>query len=200
MCFVSSTGLVGGLCKPAAVFHGWLSHELLIGWSRDRGVRTADRVRDLRLCTRRVVPTHAERVAAQHPGNLDVAGLEVLDRGECLRLLAMGGVGRVALPAEPPVVRPVNFVLDEERIVIRTGASSTWRAASEHRLVTFEIDGARNLDHRGWSVVATGPLMQLAPDDRVLALPLRAWAPRGRERFVAITIRELTGRRLTGRP
>jgi nitroimidazol reductase NimA-like FMN-containing flavoprotein (pyridoxamine 5'-phosphate oxidase superfamily) len=137
---------------------------------------------------------------APHAEILDVAGLEILDDVECRRLLALGGVGRIALPAEPPLVRPVNFVLDAERIVIRTGPGSLWRAASAHGLVTFEIDGTSNVDHRGWSVLATGPLVQLDRDDRDLALPLRAWAPRGRDRFVAITIEELSGRRLTGRP
>ena len=108
------------------------------------------------------------RLVAVRPGTVDPAGLEVLERAECLRLLALGGVGRVALPAEPPLVRPVNFVLDGERVVIRTGPGSLWRSASEHRLVTFEIDGARNVDHRGWSVLATGALMHLDPDDHAL--------------------------------
>ena len=37
-------------------------------------------------------------------------------------------------------------------------------------------------------------------DENTLALPLRAGARRGRDRFVAIDIDELSGRRLTGRP
>jgi hypothetical protein len=129
----------------------------------------------------------------------DLAGLEVLSGDECRRLLAVGGVGRVALPGEPPIVRPVNFALDEARIVIRTGAGALWSAASRSVRVTFEVDGVRNVDHRGWSVLASGPLAPLAADDRVLSLPLRAWAPEGRDRFVALTVEELSGRRLGGR-
>jgi len=53
---------------------------------------------------------------------LDLAGLEVLSDDDCRRLLATGGVGRVAVPGEPPIVRPVNFALDDNRIVVRTGA------------------------------------------------------------------------------
>ena len=130
---------------------------------------------------------------------VDHVGLEVLDRAECLRLLEGGGVGRIAIAGQPPIVRPVNFVLDRGRIVIRTGDGSLWRAASEQQLATFEIDGVRNVDHRGWSVLAGGPLARLATDERTVALPLRAWAPRGRDRFIAITIVKLSGRRLTGR-
>jgi uncharacterized protein len=140
------------------------------------------------------------RSVSQLPETVDRAGLEVLDRAECLRLLDAGGVGRVALSGDPPVVRPVNFVLDGVRIVIRTGPGSLWQSAAEGRLASFEIDGARNVDHRGWSVIATGPLSRVEADDRTLALPLRAWAPRGRDRFVAIEIDQLSGRRLTGRP
>jgi uncharacterized protein len=134
------------------------------------------------------------------PQTVDRAGLEVLDRAECLRLLDAGGVGRVALCGDPPVVRPVNFVLDGDRIVIRTGPGSLWQAASGQCSATFEIDGARNVDHRGWSVIASGRLSLVEADEQTLALPLRAWAPRGRDRFVAMEIDELSGRRLTGRP
>ncbi len=136
---------------------------------------------------------------AERAETVDQAGLDVLDTDECRRLLEHGGVGRIALPGEPPVVRPVNFVLDGDRIVIRTGAGSLWQAAGDGRLATFEIDGSRNVDHRGWSVVASGPLSRLEADERTLALPLRAWAPQGRDRFVAITISDLSGRRLAGR-
>ena len=136
----------------------------------------------------------------ERPITLDAAGLEVLDRAECERLLESGGVGRIALAGDPPVVRPVNFVVDGDRIVIRTGPGSLWHAAEQRTSAAFEVDGVRNVDHRGWSVVASGRLSIIEPDDRVLRLPLRAWAPRTRDRFVAIVVDALSGRRLTGRP
>jgi nitroimidazol reductase NimA-like FMN-containing flavoprotein (pyridoxamine 5'-phosphate oxidase superfamily) len=133
------------------------------------------------------------------PVTVDRAGLEVIDRAGCLRLLAAGGVGRVAVGGAPPLVRPVNFVLDDVRLVIRTGDGALWRSASARPLATFEIDGSSNVDHRGWSVIATGTLSTVVADPRTLALPLRAWAPHGRDRFVAIEVDEISGRRLTGR-
>ena len=72
-------------------------------------------------------------------------------------------------PGEPPIVRPVNFAFDEDRIVVRTGAGALWSAACRSVRVTFEADGVRNVDHHGWSVLASGPLAPLAADDRVLA-------------------------------
>jgi nitroimidazol reductase NimA-like FMN-containing flavoprotein (pyridoxamine 5'-phosphate oxidase superfamily) len=135
---------------------------------------------------------------ANGPKKVDQAGLEVLSDDECRRLLAAGGVGRVAIPAEPPIVRPVNFTFDEDRIVIRTGEGALWAAACRSVRVTFEVDGVRNVDHRGWSVLASGPVVPLAVDDSVLALPLRAWAPEGRDRFVAVIVEDVSGRRLAG--
>ena len=102
----------------------------------------------------------------------------------------------MALAGDPPVVRPVNFVLDGDRIVIRTGPGALAQSAADQRLATFEIDHARNVDHRGWSVIASGRLSLVAADEDALTLPLRAWAHRGRDRFVAIHIDTLTGRRL----
>ncbi len=136
---------------------------------------------------------------AEDRRTFDHTGLEVLSEDECRGLLSAGGVGRIALPAEPPLVRPVNFALDDGRIVIRTGSGALWAAACRSVRATFEVDEVRNVDHRGWSVLASGPLAPVDTDVRVLALPLRAWAPEGRDRFVAVTIEELSGRQLSGR-
>jgi nitroimidazol reductase NimA-like FMN-containing flavoprotein (pyridoxamine 5'-phosphate oxidase superfamily) len=129
----------------------------------------------------------------------DAAGLEVLEADECRRLLEAGGVGRVALPGDPPIIRPVNYAFEGNRVVIRTGTGALWQAASAEALATFEIDGVRTVDHRGWSVIVSGPLGCVEADERTRALPLRAWAPTGRDRFVALTVVELSGRRLGAR-
>ncbi len=106
---------------------------------------------------------------------LDGAGLEILDREECLRLLADADTGRIALTVRAlPAILPVRFVLDGERIVIRTGSESTLAGATRSAVVAFEADGR---DHRGdhddgpgaeWSVVATG-LARHVTDERELA-------------------------------
>ena len=51
--------------------------------------------------------------------------LDVLDRRECLHLLATQSVGRLAVATpEGPLVVPVNFVLDGESIVFRSDRGS----------------------------------------------------------------------------
>jgi Pyridoxamine 5'-phosphate oxidase len=64
-------------------------------------------------------------------------GLEVLDRDECLRLLASQPVGRVAVVVDgSPMIFPVNYALDGESIVFRSDAGSKISGSpfgSDHR-------------------------------------------------------------------
>ena len=135
---------------------------------------------------------------------LDGAGLEILDREECLRLLADAGTGRIALTVRAlPAILPVRFVLDGERIVIRTGSESTLAGATRSTVVAFEADGR---DHRGdrdhgpgveWSVVATGLARHVTDEDErahLESLSLPQWADGG-GCLVSISTERLGGRR-----
>jgi nitroimidazol reductase NimA-like FMN-containing flavoprotein (pyridoxamine 5'-phosphate oxidase superfamily) len=136
---------------------------------------------------------------------LDGAGLEILDREECLRLLADGGTGRIALTVRAlPAILPVRFVLDGERIVIRAGAASTLATATRSAVVAFEADGHDDEPAREWSVVATG-LADHVTDEieqvRLESLTLPRWVGSDHGCLVAISIDQVGGRRmLAGRP
>jgi nitroimidazol reductase NimA-like FMN-containing flavoprotein (pyridoxamine 5'-phosphate oxidase superfamily) len=68
-------------------------------------------------------------------------GLEVLGRGECLRLLAGEEVGRLAMgTGGAPVLLPVNSALDGETLVFRTDPGTKLDHAGQGP-VAFEIDG-----------------------------------------------------------
>src|SRR5450756_112674 len=59
-------------------------------------------------------------------------GLEELDRGECLSLLEHAPLGRLAVVvAGHPLVFPVNFTLDGDAVVFRTGWSVLVLAIAE---------------------------------------------------------------------
>src|SRR5436309_9845183 len=88
---------------------------------------------------------------------IDRNGLEVLDREECLRLLGTATLGRIGLQAKAlPMVLPVNFAIDGDRIVIRTGWGTKLDAATRGAVVAFECDSINAFDHTGWSVAVTG--------------------------------------------
>jgi uncharacterized protein len=130
----------------------------------------------------------------------DRNGLEVLERDECLRLLAGATIGRVGLSSQAlPVVLPVNFVLDGTGIVIRTAGGSKLDAAIRNAVVAFEVDAIEPFTHTGWSVLVTGVAVEVTDPDqlaRIRRLPLAHWAPGPAEHFVRISTNLVSGRRL----
>ena len=125
-----------------------------------------------------------------------------LDRDQCLAFLRSVRVGRVVLPGAGPgplAVLPVNFVVDGNQVVLRTGAGSILAAAQAGAVVTFQADAFDEADGgRGWSVTvagrareATGPMLH-----RIAGLPLRPIAGGVREHFVLIHIETTDGRRV----
>jgi nitroimidazol reductase NimA-like FMN-containing flavoprotein (pyridoxamine 5'-phosphate oxidase superfamily) len=133
------------------------------------------------------------------------AGLDILSRPECLTLLASVPIGRIAYTEGAlPAVTPVNFVIDEigPAIVIRAGEGSKLSAATRQAIVAFEADEYDPADQTGWSVLVVGR-SSVVDDPRETArhelLPLRPWANSNRDRFVRISIDQISGRRLPRR-
>ena len=132
---------------------------------------------------------------------VDRNGLEVLDRQECLRLLATGTIGRIGLTMEAlPVVLPINFRLVDDRIVFLTGVGSKLDAAAANAIVSFEVDDFDPMAHTGWSVVVTGATCEVTDAERQSALHwarVPRWAPAGDARYVEIATDRISGRRIT---
>lgn len=132
--------------------------------------------------------------------DVDHHGLEVLSRAECLTLLATAPVGRIvytelALPA----IRPVNFVVHEGSVVIRTSGRGSLAAAADGAVVAFEADHFTAVPRTGWSVTVLGRAREATePGEvaRLARLPLAAWTPVPQDRFVVISIEAISGRRL----
>jgi uncharacterized protein len=133
---------------------------------------------------------------------LDRNGLEMLDRDECLRLLGEARVGRVGISTEAlPVVLPVNFVVDRDRVVFSSSPGTKLYVAATGAQMAFEADDVDPAGKVGWSVCLTGPgtvVDDPAEVARLRGLPLDSWAPEGEESFVVIEAQVVTGRRLRG--
>jgi nitroimidazol reductase NimA-like FMN-containing flavoprotein (pyridoxamine 5'-phosphate oxidase superfamily) len=123
-----------------------------------------------------------------------------LTRAECFELLASAPLGRVAVTDDRgPVVFPVNFVLDRHTVVFRTETGTKLDAASRGSRVCFEVDGADPAAGTGWSVLVRGDITEVtdpAELARLRELPLPAWMPGPRNRYVRILPAVLTGRRI----
>jgi nitroimidazol reductase NimA-like FMN-containing flavoprotein (pyridoxamine 5'-phosphate oxidase superfamily) len=135
----------------------------------------------------------------------DRATFEVLSETECRRLLAENDVGRVAfVDGDYPVVLPVNYVVDDNAIAIRTDAGAKLDAIPLHR-VAFEIDGLERWNHSGWSVLVQGFGQDVSDAIGQRYEELRAggpqmWAPGDRPHWLTIDIHRISGRRIVRRP
>jgi uncharacterized protein len=135
----------------------------------------------------------------------DPVELEVLDRAECLRLLATAPVGRVGVSIGAlPAIFPVNFALVRDSIVFKTVPGTKLDAATRRAVVAFEVDSYAPDGTSGWSVLVQGACSEVTDSVERTALaasPLRAWAFGAgvAERLVRIDLSFVNGRRFRHR-
>ena len=99
-------------------------------------------------------------------------GAQRLDRDEAMRLLASVDYGRVVFTLNAlPAIRPVNHLMDDGQIIIRTrlsaAISTVVRAADPGVVVAYEADKFDPQRRVGWSVVATGHARTVNDPDEV---------------------------------
>jgi hypothetical protein len=128
-----------------------------------------------------------------------------LDTAEALRLLGSVSLGRIVFTRHAlPTVRPVNHILDDGDIVIRTheGAALTSHARrgdGQGVVVAYEADDIDPDTHLGWSVVVTG-YARLVTDPHEVAryeTMLRPWVRQTMDYAVRIRPGLVTGVLLT---
>jgi hypothetical protein len=146
----------------------------------------------------------AVRPLAQHDRN----GVEVLSVGECIRLLGSVAIARVGVTADAlPVVVPVNIAVatvDPARgpeVIIRTVEGTKLLASLRHAVIAIEADSLEPVTHSGWSVLVRGTSRVIADPVELAAaeqLPLRPWAIPAANRYIAVGLDLVTGRRVIG--
>lgn len=126
--------------------------------------------------------------------------IERLGPTECRRLIAPGGIGRIALvTSSGPLILPVNYAVVAATIVVRTGSGSTV-AAHASDSVAFEVDHIDEALGQGWSVLVRGeahPVLQ--PEEQrnlMVRTDLRPWPQGDHDLYVRIVPSRITGRRL----
>ena len=129
-----------------------------------------------------------------------------LDEAECLRLIAQGGIGRIAYQSRfGPVILPVNYKWHDGAVVFRTVRHSaldedlqTGIAGGDYK-VAFEIDDIDVGGRQGWSVLIQGPAHHVSEAERESALEagVEPWPSGERELFVRIVPSRVTGRQIT---
>ena len=125
--------------------------------------------------------------------------LEVLSREECDRLLAAGGVGRFVFTTDRgPIALPVNYRVVDGDVVFRVDADATLASVADSDQVSFEVDHVDEAMSGGWSVLVTGRVRRVSPEEfrRLEGLGVEPWAGGLRSVFLRIERRELSGRRI----
>lgn len=127
-----------------------------------------------------------------------------LTRAESWQLLASVSLGRIVFTRHAmPAIRPVNHLVDDQTIIIRShlGSAITARTAAEDgAVVCYEADDLDPVRHTGWSVIATGMarlVREPAAVERYQQL-LEPWAAGQMDYVIAVEPQIITGIRLMG--
>jgi transcriptional regulator with XRE-family HTH domain len=129
--------------------------------------------------------------------------LDKLMPTECRRLIAAGGIGRIAFgTVSGPVVFPVNFAVVAGTIVIRTG-EGTMIAGHADEQVAFEVDHIDEALCQGWSVLVRGQAHRVTHPAEVDHMRQYAaiwpWPGDDRDVYVRIIPDKISGRRIESR-
>jgi len=126
-----------------------------------------------------------------------------LTPAECHRLIAPGGVGRIAFGTPSgPVVLPVNYAVVAGTIVLRTSEGSAIEGHANEQ-VAFEVDHLDEALSLGWSVLVRGRARRVAHPAELHRLqqdaPIWSWPGGDRDVYVRIIPDRITGRRIESR-
>lgn len=123
-----------------------------------------------------------------------------LSESECFDLLHDTDLGRLAvqLPAGGVDIFPVNFVLDERTVLLRTAGGTKLDSLRHEPTVAFETDHFDYFERRAWSVVIKGHASLVEDHNelfRLLNVDIDTWHPERKPFFVRIVPTSTTGRR-----
>ncbi len=121
--------------------------------------------------------------------------LEELTREECLALLAIHSVGRIAVIGHDnlPFVVPVNYRMTGDTVLFRTDAGTKLDAMQRHP-VAFQLDSIDLLHHAGWSVLIQGVAHEV-PAHELDSVHVEPWTG-PKAHWIQVVPRSITGRRI----
>src|SRR5690349_2876651 len=133
-----------------------------------------------------------------------MAQLSALSTEECMARLASVPFGRVVFTQRAlPAIRPVNHLIDDGNVIIRTNlGSAVGSAAGRGTVVAYEADAIDAETHTGWSVGVTGVARVVTdPQDLVRYQDLLdPWVDGDRNSVVRIPAELVTGYELLPEP
>ncbi len=126
-----------------------------------------------------------------------------LTEDESWQLLGSVSLGRVVFTMKAlPAIRPVNHLVEDKTIIIRShlGSAIAAHATGDGAVVCYEADDLDPVRHTGWSVIATG-MARLVRQPVVVARYqqlLEPWVDSQMDNVISIKPQIITGIRLVG--
>jgi len=138
-------------------------------------------------------------------GQVPLRAVVGLAEQEALELAATMPVGRLAHGHDDQLfITPVNFLLEQRDVLLRTAQGSELLAAARHNAAAvLEVDDLVNWSRSGWSVLIRGRLSEVTDPEqlqRVLSSGLQPWAAGERDHVVRLVGEQVTGRRIEPGP
>lgn len=125
--------------------------------------------------------------------------VRVLDRAECLALLATAPIGQLVFTYRAmPDILPVNVTVTDDLLLIPFADGSLIERAARNTVVAFHADRIDERTHLGWSVTVVGRSYELRGSDPAAQhLPHpQSWMPGRHDRILAVALERVTGRAL----
>ncbi|SEE34315.1 Pyridoxamine 5'-phosphate oxidase [Arthrobacter alpinus] len=126
---------------------------------------------------------------------------DILTAEQCWKLLGETSVGRLAVNVNGrPDVFPVNYEIDGESLIFRTGYGTKLHAIDEDANVAVEADAISAEFGIAWSVVIKGRAEHASPESLELNSTVRGlfpWQGVGKTHLIRIVPETVTGRRIT---
>jgi Pyridoxamine 5'-phosphate oxidase len=132
----------------------------------------------------------------------DGRSLQTLARDESLHLLGEVAVGRVVFTRHAlPAIRPVNHLVEDDKIIIRIQPDSALGEAvgtDGDTVVAYEADMIDPADHLGWSVIVIGRASHITDEKAAerYRQALRPWVSGSFDDIVMIRAEMVDGFRL----
>lgn len=126
----------------------------------------------------------------------DTGPISILSETECWQRLASQHVGRIVTRVRDFVdIFPVNFVVDDGAVVIRTAEGNKLAELVISEDVVFEVDQVD--DDSAWSVIVRGKARVLTTEAEIAhadTLPLSPLVPTVKRNYVRIEAEQISGR------
>ena len=97
-----------------------------------------------------------------------------------------------------PAVVPVNFIVQDDAIVMSTATDTRLASAATRGVLAFQVDDIDPSTRSGWSVVVVGvaELVESSLEQARIRCLLQPWAPGDNQVFIRLPLKVVTGRQI----